>query len=559
MLAASDLSRSYDGRPVLVGLSLAVDPGHRTGLVGENGVGKSTLIRVLAGVEDPDAGDVVRPADLGYLHQELPHGPRTTVGEVVEAALAQVRAIEHELERAGAALADDTGPVATAAYDAALSRAEASDAWGADARAARTLAGLGLASIDRDRTVGRLSGGQRTRLGLAELLIRRPAALLLDEPTNHLDDDAAEFLADALRALPGAVLLGSHDRVFLDEVCTEILDLDPSRESTSAGRTGATLYGGTYSDYLEAKRVERERWEQRFAAEQEELRGLRESVATTSRELGYGRRRDHDTMAFGVKGNDVQQQVSRRVRNARLRLDTLERDQVRRPPAPLRFAPPHLRTGGRGAGAPGTSPTGDVVLWARGVVVPGGAGPRLDMPASGVPSIDVAAGARLLVTGENGAGKSTLLHVLAGDLAPGTGTAGRARGVEVALLEQDVHLDDDARTPRDLLALAGGLDPLDRPAVDSHGLVAPRDLDRSLRLLSVGQRRRVVLAMIVTRSPDVLLLDEPTNHLSLALAEELMAAVETWPGAVVVASHDRWLRRGWRGDVVHLAAGATPA
>ncbi|KRC32906.1 ABC-F family ATP-binding cassette domain-containing protein [Oerskovia sp. Root22] len=590
LLTATDLTKSYGDRTVLAGVSLAVDPGHRTGLVGENGVGKSTLLRLLAGVEDPDSGVVTRPADLGYLHQEFPYGPTTTVGEVVEDALAGVREIERELEAAAAALAElsepgrgaarpssDDGSAAvdalTAAYDLALARAEQSDVWGADARASRALAGLGLDVIHRGRLVARLSGGQRTRLGLAALLIRQPGALLLDEPTNHLDDEAAEFLATALRALPGAVLLASHDRVFLDEVCTEILDLDPSQEASSAGRTGGTLYAGTYRDYLRAKRVERARWEQQFAAEQDELKALRRSVATTARNVSHNRERGNQSkLLYDAKGERVQSQVSRRVRNAQQRLDTLEAEQVRKPPEPLRFAPPHLvreratssspgRSGGRRGSQGASNGTDGLALWARDVVVQGGATepdpatpgrPRLDLRAAGVPSIDLAPGAKLLVTGANGSGKSTLLHVLAGDLVPTSGSVGRARGVEVALLEQDVRLHDDERTPRDLLALITGQDPADRPLVNAHGLVAPRDLDRPLGMLSVGQRRRVVLAMLVTQAPDVLLLDEPTNHISLALAEELMAAVETWPGAVVVASHDRWLRRTWKGDVVHL-------
>lgn len=594
LLAAFDLTKSYGDRTVLAGVSLAVDPGHRTGLVGENGVGKSTLLRLLAGVEDPDSGTVTRPPDLGYLHQEFPYGPTTTVGQVVEDALAGVREIERELEAAGAALASLSEPdqdvarsasddrradvdALTAAYDLALARAEQSDVWGADARASRALAGLGLDVIHRDRLVSRLSGGQRTRLGLAALLIRQPGALLLDEPTNHLDDEAAEFLASALRALPGAVLLASHDRVFLDEVCTEILDLDPSQEASSAGRTGGTLYAGSYREYRRAKRVERARWEQQFAAEQDELKALRRSVATTARNVSHNRERGNQSkLLYDAKGERVQSQVSRRVRNAQQRLDTLQAEQVRKPPAPLRFAPPHLvrertassspgRSGGRRGSQGASNGTDGLALWARDVVVQGGATepgsasdgrPRLDLRAAGVPSIDLAPGAKLLVTGANGSGKSTLLHVLAGDLAPSSGTVGRARGVEVALLEQDVRLHDDARTPRDLLALVTGQDPADRPHVDAHGLVAPRDLDRPLASLSVGQRRRVVLAMLVTQAPDVLLLDEPTNHVSLTLAEELMAAVETWPGAVVVASHDRWLRRTWKGDVVDLGSGS---
>jgi macrolide transport system ATP-binding/permease protein len=260
---------------------------------------------------------------------------------------------------------------------------------------------------------------------------------------------------------------------------------------------------------------------------------------------------------YDFKGERVQSQVARRVRNAQQRLDTLEREQVRRPPAPLRFAPPH-GSGGRGPAADGP---GELAVWARDVVVHRHAAAtaderpeRLDLAASGASSIEITRGARLLVTGANGAGKSTLLHVLAGDLEPDAGTVGRARGVRVGLLEQDVHLHDDARTPREILALVQGGDGSAHDArVDAHGLVAPRDLGRPLADLSVGQRRRLVLAMLVSQAPDVLLLDEPTNHVSLTLATELLDAVEDWPGAVVVASHDRWLRRRWTGDVVHLA------
>jgi macrolide transport system ATP-binding/permease protein len=218
---------------------------------------------------------------------------------------------------------------------------------------------------------------------------------------------------------------------------------------------------------------------------------------------------------------------------------------VRKPPTPLRFAPPGAISPERRAidSAPGPD-EGGLALWAHGVIVRG----RLDL---GDP-LEIAPGSRLLVTGPNGCGKSTVLHVLAGDLVPDVGLVGRARGVRVGLLEQDVHLADDGRTPRRLLALAQGTAPDN--AVAAHGLVAPRDLDRPLADLSVGQRRRVVLAMLVTQAPDVLLLDEPTNHISLALAEELMAALGDWPGAVVVASHDRWLRRGWTGAVREIEA-----
>ncbi|ACQ81176.1 ABC transporter related [Beutenbergia cavernae DSM 12333] len=555
LLVATDVAKSYDGRAVLRGVTFAVDPGHRTGLVGENGSGKSTLLRILAGTLRADGGGVTRPADVGFLHQEFPFPADASVRDVVGHALTGVRAVEAALGVAAEELATGTSSAA-AAYDRALTRAELAQVWDADVRAARTLAGLRLGDPDSefgDIPVGRLSGGQRTRLGLAALLIAQPAALLLDEPTNHLDDDAAEYLALALRALPGAVVLASHDRVFLDEVATEILDLDPAAGTVADGGPAATLYGGTYSDYREAKRVERERWEARFTAEQQELRDLRRSVAVTARDVAKDRERGNQAkILYDFKGERVQGQISRRVRNAQQRLDALDRDQVRKPPPPLRFAPPEGRRGGPAAG---------LALWAREVSVDDGAGsPRLDMVAAGVPALEIPGDGRILVTGANGAGKSTLLHVLAGDLAPTRGTVGRRRGVSVGLLEQDDGLGDDPRTPRRLLSLLQGSGDGDTDGdtssrVDAFGLVAPRDLDRPLRELSVGGRRRVVLAMLTSHAPDVLLLDEPTNHVSLTLAEELMAALADWPGAVVVASHDRWLRRGWTGDVVNLAPG----
>ncbi|MFW6641239.1 ABC-F family ATP-binding cassette domain-containing protein [Nocardiopsis algeriensis] len=530
LLRARDLSRAYGERVVLDGLDLDIAPGQRLGLVGENGAGKSTLLRLLAGIEEPDAGRVLRPADTGFLHQELPHPPETTTAEVIDGALAPAREVERRLAAAAAALdADPEGAAALEGYAAALADAERLEVWDADRRAELVVAGLGLGGVDPGRPVGRMSGGQRARLSLAALLVRRPRALLLDEPTNHLDDGALEFLEGHLRGFPGAVVVASHDRVFLDAVCTCLVDLDPAVD-------GPVRYGGAYSFYLREKRLERERWEQRHQQEQEQIRHLREAVRTTARRVGYGRpARDNDKMSFHRTGGRVEKQVSRRVRDARTRLEELENDQVRRPPRPLSFTRPLT---GAPAGEGGA-------LSARGLVVPGRLSlEHLDLPSDG----------RLLVTGPNGAGKSTLLHVLARRLRPARGQVLWRRGASVALLEQDVVFPDPGRTPRSLYD-ALGTGPSGAPALAELGLVAPRDLDRPVGELSVGQRRRLALAMLVGRSPDVLLLDEPTNHLSLALAEELEEALGSSPGAVVVATHDRWLRRRWTGAELRMDGG----
>jgi macrolide transport system ATP-binding/permease protein len=542
VLRADGVSHSYGDRAVLTDLSLTVSAGQRIGLLGENGAGKSTLLRLLAGVEQPERGLVSRPERTALLAQEVAIDPDAPLSAIVDHAIAALRALEQELQSAAEALgATGSDPraldAADARYTRALEAAEAAELWSLDARREELLAGLGVVELGLDRPVGSVSGGQRSRVALAALLLARPDALLLDEPTNHLDDTAVEFLGGVLRVWRGAVVFASHDRAFLDEVATGLLDIDPSR--VAAGGTGATRYGGSYTDYLAAKSAERARWEAQFAAEELEVARLEESVAVGARSIDRSvGPRDNDKFAAGFKAGTLQRQVSRRIRNSQGRLDELTENRAGEPPAALSFV-----------GIPRGSQLleGDEpLLTARDVRVGGRL--RLDR-------LTIAPDARLLVTGANGAGKSTLLGLLAGRLAPDAGTLRRRTGLRVSLLEQDVRWPDPSLSPRALYekavgeARAGSL-----PLVDL-GLLASRDLDRPVGALSIGQQRRTALALIIARPPHVFLLDEPTNHLSLLLATELEEALGGYPGAVVIASHDRWLRRRWRGRMLRLDAG----
>ncbi|RAS32200.1 macrolide transport system ATP-binding/permease protein [Streptomyces avidinii] len=530
-LLARDIVRSFGTGRVVDGFSLTASPGRRIGLIGENGAGKSTVLRLLAGADQPDSGSITRPADVGYLHQEMPFDAAATIADVLDGALSEVREGLAELERLSVRLArteeEDPGRAALVdAYARRLEHAQDEEAWDADRRAGRVLEGLGLGGIPQDRTLGSLSGGQRGRLALASLLVRRPSALLLDEPTNHLDDTAAAFLEAQVCALPGAIVLASHDRAFLDAVCTDLVDLDPAAE-------GPVRYGGDYTAYQAEKRAERQRWERRYAEEQEEREALHRSAGTTAHRVAPDRGpRDNEKMGYGVRAGRVQSQISRRVRNASRRLDELERHRIPEPPRPLRFRRTSL-----------TGPTADGTLVSlRDVRVPG----RLTLDR-----LDVSATERLLVTGDNGAGKSTLLAVLAGRLAADGGVR-RKGGLSVGLLTQDTVFERPDRTVRDTYAQTLGGERAEAVPLSSLGLLSEADLGRPVGHLSVGQRRRLALALLVAHPPELLLLDEPTNHLSPALCDELEAAMGAGPGAIVVSGHDRWLRRRWQGRELRL-------
>ncbi|MBO1414755.1 ABC-F family ATP-binding cassette domain-containing protein [Streptomyces sp. FH025] len=538
-LLAHDVVRSLGGRRVLDGVCLTASPGHRIGLIGENGAGKSTLLRVLAGLDEPDAGSVSRPDDLGFLHQELPFDADATIGTVLDEALREAREDLAELDRLGEdiARAPEGAPghaELLAAYGRRLEQAQHRESWDADRRAALVLDGLGLGAFGHDRTLGSLSGGQRGRLALAALLVRRPSALLLDEPTNHLDDGAAAFLEEQLRGLPGTVVVASHDRAFLDAVCTDLVDLDPA-----VG--GPVRYGGNYSAYVGEKTAERERWERRYAEEQQELAELRHSAGVTASRVAPDRGpRDNEKMGYGHRAGRVQSQISRRVRNATRRLEELERTQLPEPPRPLRFAAGALAAHAEEGPRP--------LVSLRDVRVPG----RLALDA-----LEVSAADRLLVTGGNGTGKSTLLAVLAGRLAA-EGTVRRRHRLTVGLLTQDTVFDRPDRTVHDTYGLALGPARAEEVPLGSLGLLPEEDLGKPVGSLSVGQRRRLALALLLAHPPQLLLLDEPTNHLSPRLCDELEEALGTGPGAIVLASHDRWLRRRWQGRELRLEpAGAS--
>ncbi|CAM3676659.1 ABC-F family ATP-binding cassette domain-containing protein [Micrococcus flavus] len=564
-LRVDGVSLSYGDRRVLTDVSFTVPVTGPVGLIGENGSGKSSLLRVIAGVIEPDAGTIIAtapggPARIGLLHQEPPFRPEATVSDALEEAIAPVRRAAGAVDRAAAALADTPDEAFLAdAYVHTLETAERLQAWEVDSRVEAMLHGLGLAAIPRDRPTGDLSGGQRSRLALAWLLLSRPDVLLLDEPTNHLDDVATAHLRGVLAEWRDPVLLASHDRAFLDETVVSLLDLDPSPaphavtsslvgDGTGTG-IGVTRFSGTYMAYLHSQLDARDRWERQYRDEQEELRRLSAQVER-DQTVGNPSRGAPSEVRTARKfyADRNAKVVSRRVNDARGRLKALKDAQIRKPPRQLRFAGLAAASDTGPNRQNETTPPAQGYLTAIEVGLTGRLAPT---------SITVGPGEKWLVTGPNGSGKSTLLALLNRSCTPDTGTVTRPRGLRIGLLTQEVVLPDPeergrGRTVRQTYQDLAGQELAARVPLSTFELIEPRDEGRPVDVLSVGQRRRLALAALLADPPDVLLLDEPTNHLSLMLATQLEVMIPNYPGGVVVASHDRWLRRGWRGHVLEL-------
>ncbi|WP_042542811.1 ABC-F family ATP-binding cassette domain-containing protein [Leucobacter komagatae] len=589
------VSKSFGARRVLTDISFAVAAGSRIGLIGENGTGKSTLLRIAADLECADAGSVsvVAPTGItpriGILHQEPPFAPTDTILTAIHSATAPVRAALAELDRAGAALAEPAGEAlgtephadasaqdsaaaadAAAAYSRAIDDVERLNGWELDSRVDQVIAGLGLSDIPRSRESRAMSGGQRARLSLAWLLLNAPDVLLLDEPTNHLDDDASDYLAHMLTAWRGPVLFASHDRAFLDGTTTALIDLDPSEVPESVAERlvadgtgsaiGVTRFTGSYSDYLKIRRAERKRWEHKYAEEQSEIRRLTAAVGD-SQTVGHSdwKPRTETRMAQKFYADRNAKVVARRVNDARSRLAALTARQIAAPPAQLSFAgiaaPASLRPATReqpGAATEQAAQPAKLALLADSAEVAGRLAPT---------TLRVRAGDKLLITGPNGAGKSTLLRALAG-LQPLSGGIVRvAASSEIGLLDQEISFADPRergsnRTAAETYVDGVGAARAAAVPLQRFGLLAVRDEEQQLDALSVGQQRRLALAILIADPPEILLLDEPTNHLSLALVEAVELAIQSFPGTVLVASHDRWLRSRWQGGRYALATAA---
>lgn len=539
LLSAANLSKSYGPNDIFSNVSLSIPHGGRIAIVGPNGIGKTTLLRVLVGLEEPTEGKVSRAKGLtiGYLAQEAALSGTHTVWEECLSAFSDLLEQEAELASLEAAMSDPARADEVLEQYGTLQMAfEQRGGYTYETLIRQTLTGLGFEPDDYQRPISQLSGGQRTRLILAKLLLQGPNLLVLDEPTNHLDIAAVEWLEGYLSQWDGAVLIVSHDRYFLDRVVNNVWEMS---------RSGLETYRGTYTAYVQQRQ---ERWDLRqqiYESEMErllkELDYVKRNIAgqNTRQAKGRLRRLSREVEAIQSLGFEAvrNKNWAEVAAEADLSEHTSSIEEVERRIRSLKpptNRPPHLHINLRASNR-----SGDLVLRTRDLAV---GYPDEGKPLFRSPDLLLKRGEVAAIIGPNGAGKTSFLKTLLGQLHPLEGEV---------ILGASLHLGYFAQAHEDL-------DP-NRTLVEEIESVAPNmlmsevrdylakflftgeDVFKKVSVLSGGERGRLALAKLSLTSANLLLLDEPTNHLDIPSQEILQEVLADYQGTILLVSHDRYL------------------
>jgi ATP-binding cassette subfamily F protein 3 len=535
VLTVSNLSKSYGHRDIFAGVTFGVAKGARFAIVGPNGIGKTTLLRILAGVDDASSGTVHRSkgARIGYLPQEADFQMEGTLWEACESVFADLIRQQEELARLEHEMADPArAEEILEKYGAMQDAFDRRGGYTYQTRIRQVLSGLGFDASDYALSLDHLSGGQRTRAFLARLLLSDPDLLLLDEPTNHLDIAAVEWLEGYLSQWDGAVVIVSHDRYFLDKVANGILEMTA---------IGTEEYRGNYSHYLQQRQ---ERWDRRFEVFETEKEKLVRDVdyikknisgQNTIQAKGRLRRLTRVVQAIEQVGMDAvastnwaQLDVDTTtspfsVEEAERRVRALHLPDIRPPRLHL-----HLRSGDR---------SGDLVIRTRDIEVG-----WPDKSLFFAPDIELRRTDCAALIGPNGAGKSTFLKTILGQLEPRAGEVLLGASLRIGYFAQAHEGLNPQRTLiQEIQTAAPHMLPADARQYLGKFLFSGDDAFKKVEVLSGGERGRLALAKLALEDTNLLLLDEPTNHLDIPAQEILEQVLEAYTGTILLITHDRYL------------------
>ncbi|MBE0681487.1 MAG: ABC-F family ATP-binding cassette domain-containing protein [Anaerolineales bacterium] len=531
MLSIHNLSKNFGIQPVLQNINFNISAGERIGLIGANGSGKTTLLRILAGLESPDSGTVVstRPnLRTGYLSQGMESDSEQTLHSAL--GLDPSTRADPALEVESLALALSQNPNDADLqnkYDNTLHKLSI-----ANSLHSSILGPLGLAHFPGETPLAHLSGGQKTRLKLAKVLLEDPHLLLLDEPTNHLDIEMLEWLEEWIIRFKGAVLIVSHDRTFLDNTVSTILDLDTASHTLRA-------YDGNYSDYLGQKLLEYDNQSQAYQSQQDEIAQLRRAAShirnLTIMKKG-GKADSGDTFAKGFFGNRATKNVAGRAKHIEARIEQLLTDE--------RIEKPHdswkLKLD-----------FGKLEHQSKNVLVTESLsiGYAQDKPLLIDINLFIRARQRIVLTGPNGAGKTSFIRTIVGKIPPLAGSFRLGGATKLGYMAQEQELLNPALNPIQTIQDALPINETETRNFLHYFLFKGDAALRSAGELSYGERARLQLALLVAQGCTFLILDEPINHLDIPSRERFEEALENFNGTFLAAVHDRNFIERFASDV----------
>ncbi|MBM6924749.1 ribosomal protection-like ABC-F family protein [Pseudoflavonifractor phocaeensis] len=499
-IAVSNLSKEFEvGKKILDGLTFQIDQGERVGLLGRNGAGKTTLFKILTGELDWDDGEVrIAPGKgVGLISQIPVYPPEYTVADVLRTAFDKLRAMETEMAELAGRMGEDSDPALLRRYDALTAAYEAGGGYDTETQLNKVCNGLAISQDMRNQLFSSLSGGEKTRVNLARLILEDTDILLLDEPTNHLDLRATEWLEEYLDKYKGTVLAISHDRWFLDRVVKRVIEIQEGK---------AEFYEGNYSFYV----VEKERRYQEKLKQYEKEQAKIEQLEKAAEQL----------RVWAYSGNDKTFKRAQSMEKRIERLRTTDKP-TRERRLDIKFGEREFR--------------GDEVLTIKELKKSFDGRTLFDHV-----NLEVVGGERIALLGDNGAGKSTLLKILLKEEEPDSGKLRMGPTVKVGYLPQIIHFDKPERNLVDTMLYAQNC----TTQTARNRLAAfnfrGEDVFKPVSALSGGEQSRLRLCMLMDEKINLLILDEPTNHLDIASREWIEDAVSEYEGNLLFVSHDRY-------------------